>query len=88
MGALDLNIRGIALHSPRDTVWVRDKEEGVLLFAPQVFSTKVKSIRIEFSNPKQREYSLYYVTENGVYGADRVFFSESAARRVDSLTGR
>lgn len=84
MGALNIDIKGIALHSPGDTVWVRGKEEGVLLFAPQVFSTKVKSVRIEFSDPKQREYSLYYITENGVFGADRVFYSETAAREMSS----
>lgn len=85
MGVLDLNIRGIALHSPGDTVWVRGCEEGVLVFAPQVFSTKVKAIRIEFSDPDQKKFSLYYITENGVYGADRVFFTETAARVARGL---
>lgn len=83
MGVLDLNIRGIALHSPGDTVWVKDYGgKEVFSFAPEVFSTKVKSIRIEFSDPNQKKFSLYYITENGVYGADRVFFSETAARQT------
>ena len=82
MGVLDIDIKGIALHSPGDTVWVRDHS------SKEVFSTKVKAIRIEFSNPNQEKFFLYYITENGVYGAGRVFFSETAARKVDSLTGR
>lgn len=82
MGTLNIDIRGIALHSPGDTVWVKDyTTKEVFSFAPTVFSTRVQAIRIEFSDPDQEEYSLYYVTENGVYGADRVFFSEAAARQ-------
>ncbi len=70
MGAMDIRLRGIAKHSPRDTVYYRS-DDG------EVRSTRVKRLRVEFVD--NREFSLYYVTEHGVFPASKLHYTAEDA---------